>query len=269
MSKYDFKRAYTQLIDDLEKTLKDTHSHDEIMQLAVGGSFEVVGILEREFLIQAGLQEDDYVIDVGCGSGRLARPLSEFLRGKYLGIDVVPRLIDYANQLAGRPEWRFELAPGLQIPEDDEQADLICFFSVFTHLRHEESYLYLQEARRVLVPGGKIIFSFLEFPNPHHWKVFENNLTQVTSTEPLNQFISMDAIKIWALRLGLHVSSLNRAGKITLSRAYQLQDGRVLQGTALFGQSVCVLSKEQSGRLRQKVNNGLFRLADCLQRIQV
>jgi hypothetical protein len=30
-----------------------------------------------------------------------------------------------------------------------------------------------------------------------------------------------------------------------------------------------VLSKEQSGRLRQKVNNGLFRLADRLQRIQV
>jgi SAM-dependent methyltransferase len=146
---------------------------------------------------------------------------------------------------------------------------MVCFFSVFTHLRHEETYLYLQEARRVLTPSGKIIFSFLEFPNPHHWNVFEHNLTQVAGMEPLNQFISIDAIKIWALHLGLRVTSLNRAGKITLSQAYQLQDGRVLQGTVLFGQSVCVLSKEQSGRLRQKVNNGLFRLADRLQRIQV
>ena len=129
------------------------------MQQAIGGQFEAFGVFEREILIQYGLRQDDYIIDVGYGSERLAKPLSHYLSGKYLGIDIVPELCDYARQLVGRPEWRFEVAEGLQIPERDDVADMVCFFSVLTHLLHEQSYQYLQEARRVLKPGGKIIFS--------------------------------------------------------------------------------------------------------------
>jgi trans-aconitate methyltransferase len=51
------------------------------MEMAVGGQFEAFGILMRELLIQTGLERDGYVIDVGCGSGRLAKPLSQYLSG--------------------------------------------------------------------------------------------------------------------------------------------------------------------------------------------
>ena len=46
---------------------------------------------------------------------------------------------------------------GAPIPAPDGEADMVCFFSVLTHLLHEESYVYLQDARRVLKPTGKLV----------------------------------------------------------------------------------------------------------------
>ena len=70
--------------------------------LAIGGQFEACGIIEREILIQYGLRPDDYVVDVGCGSGRLAKPLADYLRGPYLGIDVVPERNSASSSARGR-----------------------------------------------------------------------------------------------------------------------------------------------------------------------
>src|SRR5215212_62118 len=121
-SKTDFRATHRRLL----RQLRNFHSHDEAVRLAVGGEFDAFGRLLRETLIFHGLKPDNYLIDVGCGSGRLAKPLAEYLTGKYLGIDVVPELLNYARKLVGRPDWRFELAKGLTIPEEDEKADFVC-----------------------------------------------------------------------------------------------------------------------------------------------
>jgi ubiquinone/menaquinone biosynthesis C-methylase UbiE len=113
-----------------------------------------------------GLQPDGYLFDVGCGPGRLAKPLSAYLNGRYLGIDIVPELVEHARATVDRPDWRFKVADGLTIPEKVGEANQVCFFSVLTHLLHEQSFRYLEEARRVLKPTGRIIFSFLEFGAP-------------------------------------------------------------------------------------------------------
>lgn len=269
MEKQSPETSYSSYVATLQSSLKDSHTYDQIMQLAVGGSFATIGLLERELLIQHGLRPHDYVIDVGCGSGRLAKPLAEYLQGRYLGIDIVPALVEYARELVARPDWRFEVGQGLTIPEQDAQADVVCFFSVFTHLKHEETYQYLLEAKRVLKPTGKIIFSFLEFANPHHWGVFQHNVTFSALDKPLDQFMSLDAIKIWAYHLDMQVLTLSKAGQIRLSREFQVDDGSVLKGTVLLGQSVCVLSQTPYPRWRKKINNGLFRFADWLQRLHI
>jgi len=216
------------------------------MKLAVGGQFDSFGILERELLIQYGLQPDGYVIDVGCGSGRLAKPLSQYLTaGQYLGIDVVPDLVDYARNLVARPDWRFQVADGLCIPEQDDQADIVCFFSVFTHLLHEQSYVYLQEARRVLKPGGKIVFSFLDFAIPCHWAVFESNIKDIGGECHLNMFISREGIRAWTEHLNLEIEAFHDGDKphIPLLQPVTRDNGIVIEGQGNLGQSVCVLVK--------------------------
>jgi ubiquinone/menaquinone biosynthesis C-methylase UbiE len=90
--------------------------------------FELVGNIECALLKHYGLQSDHYVVDVGCGSGRLAKPLSAYLSGPYLGTDLVMDLIDYARKVTGRPDWRFEVVDYIGIPEQDGQADVVCFF---------------------------------------------------------------------------------------------------------------------------------------------
>lgn len=214
------------------------------MRLAVGGEFDAVGIIERETLIYHGLKKDDYLIDVGCGSGRLAKPLAEYLEGKYLGIDVVPDLIDYARRLVPRPEWRFELANGLTIPEQDCQADMVCFFSVLSHLLHEESFVYLREARRVLRPHGKIVLSFLDFRVPNHWSAFEFNLADIgIGSHPLNVFMNAQMLQAWAERLDLTIEFINDGDRayVPLSHPITMSDGTIVKDLVTVGQSIGVL----------------------------
>lgn len=241
--KLDYHGTYAQHVANLQSSGME---NDVAMSRAIGGEFETMGILERELLIQHGLPKDGYVIDVGCGSGRLAKPLAEYLEGDYLGIDVVPELLAHARSLVAerRPTWRFEKAEGLTIPEKDGVADIVCFFSVLTHLLHEESYAYLREAKRVLKPTGKIIFSFLEFSRPSHWNVFESNLAAIGTSEHLNQFISRDGIRAWARHLGLKVEATFDGDKshIPVPHPLKLDDGRVWEKMGRLGQSVCVLS---------------------------
>ena len=241
MSKLDFKSSYRKLVDEL----KSSHGVDRAMELAVGGEFEAVGLLEKLLLVQLGLQPDHYLIDVGCGSGRLTKHLTDYLTGPYLGFDVIPDLVEHAQRLTDNPRWRFEVTEGLNIPEQDGRADMICFFSVFTHLLHEQTYIYLQEAKRVLKPGGRIVFSFLDFNLPGHWPVFEGNVADVEGNKPLNMFISPDAIRCWAEHLEMEVELLAAGDKyqILLSEPLRLESGKEFSGEAYLGQSICALRR--------------------------
>lgn len=238
----DFLKSY----NAHARKLLSIHPEREAMSLAVGGDFEAVGLLEYHLLRQQGLNAADSVVDVGCGSGRLAYQLRNYLSGLYVGIDVVPELFQYAAKHCDRPDWKFYAAPGLRIPEPDNSANFICFFSVFTHLLHEETFKYLEDSRRVLKPGGKIIFSFLEFAIPSHWFIFEGSLAVVGQGAVLNQFISRDAIQAWAEHLKLTIVEINDGDKPHIPLADCLvkwDDGREMRECGNLGQSVCVLTK--------------------------
>ena len=226
-------------------SLRRRHGEARAMSLAVGGDFEAVGLLEYSLLRQLGLQKGHAVVDVGCGSGRLASQLRGYLEGRYVGIDIVPDLVAYASKLSNRPDWRFCTAAGLTIPEPDNSADFVCFFSVFTHLLHEETYRYLEDARRVLKPAGRIVFSFLEFRIPSHWMIFQGVLNDRNPDKVLNQFMSRDAIEAWCAHLNLSVLEVHDGDKphIDLERPVTWDDGRVMAGQGNLGQSVCVLTK--------------------------
>jgi ubiquinone/menaquinone biosynthesis C-methylase UbiE len=240
----DFFKSYNKQTKELAKKFDKKRA----MSLAVGGDFEAAGVLEYSFLIQQGLQKHHTVVDVGCGSGRLAFQLKDFLTVQYLGIDVVPDLYEYAQSICERPDWNFLAAPGLTIPSKDSSADFVCFFSVFTHLLHDESYKYLAEAKRVLKPGGKIVFSFLEFAIPSHWSIFQGVLDDNRPDKVLNQFISRDAIKAWTEHLNLQILEINDGDKphinrVDLDRAVYRENGQEIQPKDSLGQSTCVLVK--------------------------
>lgn len=131
-------------------------------EASVGGDFDGFGRIERDILFTEGLAEDGFVVDVGCGAGRLAAQLKQHAALRYLGVDVVPELLDFAREQAGRADWRFEIVSRTEIPCGDGQATACVAFSLFTHLPDAACLDYLREMRRVLAPGGAAIFSFLD-----------------------------------------------------------------------------------------------------------
>lgn len=219
----DLRQSYP----DRVKELLNQMPEDEAMSVAVGGDYEFMGSHLVNVLKSYGLKSGDYLIEVGCGSGRVAYALSKsdlFENVSYLGTDISEELLQYAMKKCRETSWQFVKVDSLKIPEKDEQADLVCFFSVFTHLLPEESYLYLQEAKRVLKPSGKIIFTFFDFKEPNHWPIFHENIQCLKAHKPkvLDAFLSKDAVEVWAEKLSLKIEYV---------------------GSPDGGQTRCVLSK--------------------------
>lgn len=241
-SRLDLVGAYRKWI----RQPKSRRPSAEEMKRAIGGQFEPYGQIEVDMLRFFGLADHATLIDVGCGCGRLAIPLSKTHQGAYLGTDVVPDFVEFARETCKRPDWRFEAVDSLQIPAPDESADMVCFFSVLTHLLHEQSYLYLEEAKRVLKPNGRIVFSFLEFRMAFHWSVFAATVdnARTRNEHPLNVFIERDAIHSWAGHLGLAVVDVRDGDEVfvPLSSPVTLDNGQMLSERGNLGQSICVLS---------------------------
>jgi SAM-dependent methyltransferase len=125
------------------------------------------------------LSPHDRVLDVGCGVGRMAIPLSSYLEppGSYEGFDVQPSAIEWCKREI-EPRWplgRFQLvdvrnrqyrlrggtdAATFRFPFDDAQFDFVFATSVFTHMRRDEVDNYLAEMRRVLAPGGRLFTTY-------------------------------------------------------------------------------------------------------------
>jgi ubiquinone/menaquinone biosynthesis C-methylase UbiE len=191
----DYERLVARLIEE--------YPIDEAMSLAVGGRYHEIGAIEADIMRYAGLKDGMSLIDLGCGSGRLASELSRSLNVEFTGIDIVQSLLDYAKTKAPS-HYRFLLHRELSIPSAENQTDFVSAFSVFTHLLHAETYIYLEDIKRALKRGGKLVFSFLEFSYAAHWAIFETTVEaqKAHSATHLTMFIERSAIEIWCQRLG-------------------------------------------------------------------
>jgi ubiquinone/menaquinone biosynthesis C-methylase UbiE len=234
-------------LDQYRHLWKKIQGEESSHAQAVGGDFDTVGLLEFNLLKQAGLQPDHRVVDVGCGSGRLASKLANYLtpQGGYVGTDILPNLLDHARSLCRRPEWEFIQTNGQEIPVGDNWADVICYFSVMTHITHEETWQYILESKRALKPGGVLVCSFLEFRIRSHWWIFKNTFADKSPEKILNQFLSRDAFEAFAFNASLDVVGFQDGDKpsIPIEREIVWENGVRMSEFANLGQSICILRK--------------------------
>ncbi|MES1202006.1 MAG: class I SAM-dependent methyltransferase [Pseudomonadota bacterium] len=231
--------------DSIVKRLVAEHGRDEGVLRAVGGS-DVQGDFQIAQLTTAGLKADAYLIDVGCGSGRLTRRAARAPGMRYLGTDINQTLLDYAQESAARPEFRFEKITHSVIPEKDGVADMVAMFSVATHILHEDTYCYLEEAKRVLKPGGRVYFSFLDFNVQLNRDVFMSKVTQARNCSPrehFDVFIGRADIPIWAEMLGMKLVEIIPGDEVRTYESPELATFRVEPIRFLLGQSAALLEK--------------------------
>jgi SAM-dependent methyltransferase len=143
------------------------------------GDFEATGAEFLDYFIRfGGLQRSHHVLDVGCGIGRMAGPLTKYLStGTYDGFDIVPKGIQWCqkNISTRYPNFRFSLsdirnpeynpngsvtASDYRFPYEDASFDFAFLASVFTHMRPVEVSHYLAELSRVLTSDGICLATF-------------------------------------------------------------------------------------------------------------
>ncbi len=150
----------------------------------------------RHFLDLGDLKPDERVLEVGCGIGRMAVPLTRYLDGgEYEGFDVMPEAIEWCqrNISSKYPNFRFQVADiynkeynprgtrrasDYEFPYEDESFEFVILTSVFTHMLPDEVSNYLSEIERVMKPGGRAMITFFLL-NQESLKLIESGMSTI------------------------------------------------------------------------------------------
>lgn len=150
---HDFLTAYSKHTDLRVKA--DPHT-------AIGGLWEEYGVLQRDFLIAQGLKPEHRFLDMGCGTGRLARKIVPYLNtGNYLGVDISFYAILHAHLLSDSEGWGIKCPRFRSGVPWDEHFDVVWAFSVFIHLPQEIVTEVIYEISAGQSKGGKFFFSYV------------------------------------------------------------------------------------------------------------
>lgn len=208
-------------------------------RLFVGdGDYRAIG---AEFLGHAvemgGLRPEHRVLDVGCGIGRLAVPMTQYLdpeHGTYDGVDPVRTGIEWCTDVItpAYPNFRFQhldirhaiynpagviAGDEVMLPFAAGAFDFIAMISVATHLPVPELRHYAAETARVLAPAGTILLTaFVMAQNPEAQR----------SRDPRLDFKRVDDGPEW------HVDKVNPLGAVALD------DGTIEEIAAAAGLEV-------------------------------
>jgi ubiquinone/menaquinone biosynthesis C-methylase UbiE len=141
--------------------------------------FKSVGNEFFKYFVEFGdMKPYEEVLDVGCGIGRMAVPVTRYLneKGSYAGFDIYAAGINWAtNNISKFPNFQFKFvdvenksynpkgkikALGFKFPYENESFGFIFLTSVFTHMLPKDLENYLSEITRVLKTNGRYLITF-------------------------------------------------------------------------------------------------------------
>ncbi len=136
-----------------------------------GGKLSVETLVELLDKQGKSLDQFQAVLDQGCGCGRVLRHLDTLPPGRLHGCDVNSLAIRWCqNNLLHATCDANGLEPPLPYP--NRKFDLVYSWSIFTHFPEPLQSVWMQELRRVLVPGGYLVMSL-------HGDSYLPNLTEL------------------------------------------------------------------------------------------
>src|SRR3989339_999681 len=168
---------------DLIETItgkRDTSYPPKRLNFVGSSEFKKVGDEFAELFKNKGnLKPEYHILDIGCGIGRMAIPLTKYIseKGSLNGFDIDKRGVKWCqeNITPKHPNFQFQYvdifnkyynkkgqiqAENFTFPYQNEKFDFIFATSVFTHMLPLQVEQYLKEISRVLKPDGKIFLTF-------------------------------------------------------------------------------------------------------------
>lgn len=112
--------------------------------------------------------QDQEILEIGCGSGYGAVLLSQLQPRSYVGIDLMPEMVELARQRI-LPNAEFLVMDASNLSHfPDASKDLVVIFGILHHIPAWRDVL--EECHRVLRPGGKM---FLEEPSARAVRIWD------------------------------------------------------------------------------------------------
>ena len=205
----NYKATWQQLTGTLDdaKIAVTGHSHPD-NELDRSGSL-TVDFLDRFVRINSS----DIVLEIGCGVGRVGKILS--LRcSRWIGTDISGHMLQYAaERLKGLENVELIELSTVGLKEvSNNSVDVVYCTVVFMHLYEWDRYKYVQEAFRVLKPGGRCFFDNVDITSNHGWKVFTDGCSFDIDKRPAH--VSMvstgEELQTYALRAGFEDVRVHR-----------------------------------------------------------
>lgn len=180
-----------EISDYYHRDLTDSQISQGFHREAIGGNWEELGRIQREFLVAQGLTPSMKLLDMGCGAFRAGLHLIPYLDpGNYCGVDVNRSIVEAGYTKEIEPAGLGERFPRRNIIVTDDfdatpfgmMFDYALAQSLFTHLPLNHILLCLIQVAKVTKPGGKLYASIIEAPEPHPYEApFNGERSGVTS----------------------------------------------------------------------------------------
>jgi ubiquinone/menaquinone biosynthesis C-methylase UbiE len=180
--KKNYRKIYYLSLDVIDCLMGRKNPIPPMSMIFIGdGDYKQIGQEFMGYFIElANIKPNNRVLDVGCGIGRMAIPLTNYLsqqEGEYRGFDIVHMGIEWCQNRISTKFSNFHFshtdvynkrynphggiqARDLRFPFDNEYFDFVFLTSVFTHMLPSDLENYLSEISRVLKTRGKCLITF-------------------------------------------------------------------------------------------------------------
>jgi len=130
----------------------------------------------HRYMIARDLAPGKTVVDIACGEGYGSSLLSD-VAAKVIGVDIDAQSVRHARARYQASNVEFLVGSAAEIPIESNSVDLVVSFETIEH--HDEHDKMMQEVKRILKPGGRLLISSPDkqnysigpkYVNPYHVK---------------------------------------------------------------------------------------------------
>lgn len=187
-------------------------------------------------------QENEKILDLGCGNGRLYELFKEKTID-YYGVDFSDKLIEIAQKRY--PQFKFQVADAFNLPFPPDFFDNVFSIAVLHHIPSEELRIqFLKGIRKVLKPEGKLILTVWDLGIFKKFTlIFKYGFLKVLGKSKLD---FSDAFIPWGKEIlrYLHIFSKNELRRLAQMVGFSVKEIKILKKPRSRGSNILLIAEK-------------------------